>query len=101
MGNSPSSEIDKNSKILKTDKPLKLLLLGCGGAGKSTFFKQVKIITDNLDPELVQDNIVTVYGNILEAMIKLIWICEDKKLQFDNEENIVILTFFLKLLESS
>jgi len=67
-------EIDLHSK--EASKTHKLLLLGPGNSGKSTFFKQLcKIHSDgfqNADIDMAQQNI---YDCVIDQMIQLIEIC--------------------------
>ncbi|XP_055386084.1 guanine nucleotide-binding protein subunit alpha homolog [Condylostylus longicornis] len=70
-----SREIDK---FLAKDKQLiarqvKLLLLGAGESGKSTFLKQMRIIHGiNFEPELVREYQHVIYQNIVRGMQVLV-----------------------------
>jgi len=81
-------------KRLKRDKldsrnELKLLLLGTGESGKSTFIKQMRIIhdcdyTDNERKKFVQ----YVYHNIFIAIQSLIKAMNELKIEYKNESNL-------------
>ncbi|GMI05931.1 hypothetical protein TrLO_g5623 [Triparma laevis f. longispina] len=61
----------------------RVLLLGAGGAGKSTLFKQVKLITSlsGFDQGLRNDSIVPIYQNMIDACQKLVKICLKNELE--------------------
>jgi len=81
MGNKKNGSIEKGLKKdkLKYSKEKKLLLLGAGESGKSTFFKQVKILHNNGFSEEekksyrdgVRTNIVDSMKNLITATQKL------------------------------
>lgn len=80
------------AKILKAEKKkldseIKLLLLGAGESGKSTIFKQMKIIhEDGFNEEerrLFKD---VIYGNILSSIRVLINAANTMNIPFKNEE---------------
>lgn len=60
----------KNAEDERTDSQInKLLLLGAGGCGKSTLFKQmIKIYGDGFPPEVCKTFTPIVYNNILDAI---------------------------------
>lgn len=78
---SQSEEAARNNKLKKQlkqqesddGKVKKLLLLGAGGSGKSTFFKQLRILHgDGLDPQEMENTYKEIiYSNIIEGMKKL------------------------------
>jgi guanine nucleotide-binding protein subunit alpha-12 len=65
-------------KILKQDEPkfrrlVKLLLLGAGESGKSTFLKQMKIIHGfKFDPVAVEEFRSIIYQNVVQGMKVLV-----------------------------
>ena len=62
-----NEQLEKNAKI-EADK-IKLLLLGAGESGKSTIFKQMKVIYGKtFTDEERQQQIPTIFSNILAAM---------------------------------
>lgn len=70
-----NKELDNELKQLKSqeDEKIKLLLLGAGESGKSTIFKQMKIIYgDQYSDAERRQHIPTVYSNVLQAMKILI-----------------------------
>ncbi|KAJ6243004.1 guanine nucleotide-binding protein g(o) subunit alpha [Anaeramoeba flamelloides] len=92
--------IDKmlRDDFMNTDNELKLLLLGPGESGKSTFLKQINLIHNDAyknkkDREKFKE---VIYGNILDSIQSLI----EASTQFDlelNEENKKIATELSKL----
>lgn len=85
-----NQEIEKQIKKDKRDqrKELKLLLLGTGESGKSTFIKQMRIIhgsgyTDDDKRTFIK----LVYQNIYMAMNAMINAMETLKIPYKNEQN--------------
>ncbi|EGG19490.1 G-protein subunit alpha 10 [Cavenderia fasciculata] len=80
-----SKEIDKNIKKESTSNVLKLLLLGASDSGKSTLFKQMKIIQED-NGGFTKDELVAcrgfVYENIISQMNVLLeeMYCDRNKL---------------------
>ena len=80
-----NAEIDKQLRKDKQDsrKELKLLLLGTGESGKSTFIKQLRIIHGaGYSDEDKRDYIKIVYQNVFMAMQSLIKAMELLKIQY-------------------
>lgn len=73
------------------DSEVKILLLGAGESGKSTIFKQIKILRKNgFNKEEAREAKVQVYNNIAVNFSRLINGALDKKLQFsDSVMNLV------------
>jgi len=69
-------------------KTVKILLLGSGESGKSTFLKQMRIINGNdfVDEELKQYRLV-IYGNIVKGMKVLIDARDKLGITWENEAN--------------
>jgi GTPase SAR1 family protein len=70
-----NSEIEKLLKVSKKelDKEVKLLLLGTGGSGKTTFAKQMQIIhLDGFDEKAKKGFIPIIHRNIVDNMQALI-----------------------------
>lgn len=66
-----SLEIDKmiEKDKQKLRRQVKLLLLGAGESGKSTFLKQMRIIHGmKFEPDLVRDFQLVIYNNIVKGM---------------------------------
>jgi len=81
-------------------KDLKLLLLGSGESGKSTFYKQLKAIHDKTgytDDE-IQNYKSSIYANILHCMKGLSIACM-KKDNFEKDENVKRAKKILELTE--
>jgi guanine nucleotide-binding protein G(i) subunit alpha len=79
-----------NNKTQNVKYELKLLLLGSGESGKSTFFKQIKAIHDNhpyTDDE-IQNYKASIYANILHAIKVLSIACMKKDDPFENQDNL-------------
>lgn len=70
-----NKDFDQNLKAEKSqeDEKIKLLLLGAGESGKSTIFKQMKVIYGDQYTEAERrQHIPTVHSNVLQAMKILI-----------------------------
>nr|XP_027194718.1 guanine nucleotide-binding protein G(k) subunit alpha-like [Dermatophagoides pteronyssinus] len=83
----------KIEKILKENKSIvrkqvKLLLLGTGESGKSTFIKQMRIIHDNgfTSAELI-NNRIYVFHNTIKCMQLLLHAMKYLSIEFENFEN--------------
>jgi hypothetical protein len=64
-------ELARDKRSLKRE--VKLLLLGAGESGKSTFLKQMHIIHGhNFDPDIVQEFRQVIYNNIIRGMKVLV-----------------------------
>lgn len=87
---SRSQEIDK---MLKKEKHLykremKLLLLGAGESGKSTFLKQMRIIHGiKFEPELVKEYQQVIYQNIFRGMKVLVDARNKLNIPWENPKN--------------
>jgi len=86
-----SQEIDRiiNGDKRKLKEEVKLLLLGPGESGKSTIFKQMKIIQDGggFTSEELQSYKYIVFGNVVTQMKVIINAAEKINIPLDNEEN--------------
>ncbi|XP_037959585.1 guanine nucleotide-binding protein subunit alpha homolog [Teleopsis dalmanni] len=84
-----SREIDK---FLEKEKhtfrrQVKLLLLGAGESGKSTFLKQMRIIHGvNFEPELIREYQHVIYQNVIRGMQVLIDAREKLEIAWENNE---------------
>jgi len=82
-----SREIDAAIKQDKHKSIFKLLLLGTGDSGKSTFAKQMQILhTEGFTPEKIQTNIPFLRMNCLDTMKILVAACANWSLVFSDEE---------------
>lgn len=94
-----SQEIDK---MIEKDKRLlqrqvKLLLLGAGESGKSTFLKQMKIIHGiKFEPDLILEYQITIYQNIIRGMKVLVDARNKLNIQWENTQNEEYGNFILK-----
>lgn len=76
--------IEKDKQRIK--RQVKLLLLGAGESGKSTFLKQMRIIHGlKFEPEVLKEYQGVIYGNIVKGM-KVLIDARDK-LQISWQEN--------------
>ncbi|TPP66138.1 GTP binding protein alpha subunit Gq [Fasciola gigantica] len=85
-----NKEIEKQLKRDKKDarRELKLLLLGTGESGKSTFIKQMRIIHGaGYSDEERRTFIKIVYQNIYMAMFTMIRALESLKISYENPAN--------------
>ncbi|KAJ6669600.1 hypothetical protein lerEdw1_000149 [Lerista edwardsae] len=85
-----SLEIERQLRRDKRDsrKELKLLLLGTGESGKSTFIKQMRIIHGaGYTEEDRKGFTILVYQNIFTAMHSLIKAMDSLQIQYTSEEN--------------
>ncbi|XP_006798607.1 guanine nucleotide-binding protein subunit alpha-11-like [Neolamprologus brichardi] len=88
-----NAEIDKQLRRDKRDsrRELKLLLLGTGESGKSTFIKQMRIIHGaGYSDEDKRGFIRLVYQNIFTSMQSMIRATETLKIPYKYEDNRVV-----------
>jgi len=84
---SRSREIEEIIKTDKKRKVFKLLLLGTGDSGKSTFAKQMQIIhTKGFSEDKLRSNIPLIRTNTLDTIKILITACRDWGIEFNHEE---------------
>jgi guanine nucleotide-binding protein subunit alpha-12 len=94
-----SQEIDK---MIEKDKhsfrrQVKLLLLGAGESGKSTFLKQMRIIHGmNFEPELVKEYHQVIYQNVVKGMKVLVDARNKLHIPWENPHNSESGNFILK-----
>ncbi|CAB0035638.1 unnamed protein product [Trichogramma brassicae] len=95
-----SQEIDR---MLEKDRQsmrrqVKLLLLGAGESGKSTFLKQMRIIHGiNFEPELVKEYQRVIYQNIVRGMRVLVDARDKLNIPWEHQKNYDIGYQLLKL----
>ncbi|XP_067839215.1 guanine nucleotide-binding protein subunit alpha-14 [Heptranchias perlo] len=85
-----NAEIERQLRRDKRDarRELKLLLLGTGESGKSTFIKQMRIIHgDGYSDEDRKNFTKLVYQNIFTAMQAMIRAMDTLRVQYKNEQN--------------
>jgi len=83
-------EIEKQLRLDKKNqrRELKLLLLGTGESGKSTFIKQMRIIHGTgYSEEDKRSHIKLVYQNIFMAMHSMIRAMDTLKIQYRDKRN--------------
>lgn len=71
-----SKEIDKSLSREKTyvKKLVKILLLGAGESGKSTFLKQMRIIHgQDFDQRAKEEFRATIYSNVIKGTTTITW----------------------------
>ena len=65
-----SDKIDRELQASARERIVKLLLLGSGESGKSTFVKQMKIIHgDSYSIEELKNFVSIIHGNLLTSMV--------------------------------
>jgi GTPase SAR1 family protein len=83
-----SKEIEEVIKQDKKKKVFKLLLLGTGDSGKSTFAKQMQILhTKGFTDEKLKSNVPILRMNTLDTVKILITACRDWGIEFTTDEN--------------
>ena len=102
-------EIEQIQKSLKIDKAIerekqnnrrqvKLLLLGAGESGKSTFLKQMRIIHGvKFESELIHEFQSIVYQNVIRGMKVLVDAREKLNIPWENSNNSVFAPFLLRV----
>ena len=93
-----NQEIERQIKKDKRDqrKELKLLLLGTGESGKSTFIKQMRIIHGSgYSEEDKRSHIKLVFQNIYMAMNSMIRAMEALKIPYKLEKNEIVRLLFV------
>eukprot|EP00301_Raphidiophrys_heterophryoidea_P019699 c4575_g1_i1.p1 GENE.c4575_g1_i1~~c4575_g1_i1.p1 ORF type:complete len:350 (-),score=88.44 c4575_g1_i1:250-1299(-) len=80
------------------NSPKRLLLLGAGQAGKSTIFKQVKLIyADGFDQAALMNYKVTIHANIIEAIKTLLTQVEKRHMTLTADGNMAVAADLLSL----
>ena len=98
-----SKRIDK---LLEKDKQhyrrqVKLLLLGAGESGKSTFLKQMKIIHGyNFEEETIREFRTIIYQNIVKGMKVLVDARDKLFIEWENSNNVKHANYVLKFENS-
>lgn len=102
-------EIEQIQRSLKIDKAIerekqnnrnqvKLLLLGAGESGKSTFLKQMRIIHGvRFESELIHEFQSIVYQNVIRGMKVLVDAREKLNIPWENSNNSVFAPFLLRV----
>ena len=97
-------EIEKQLRLDKKNqrRELKLLLLGTGESGKSTFIKQMRIIHGTgYSEEDKRSFVKLVYQNIFMAMHSMIRAMDTLKIQYRDKRNEVRLGILREVLHRS
>ncbi len=95
-----SSKIDKQIEREKQNnrRQVKLLLLGAGESGKSTFLKQMKIIHGlKFETDTLHEFQAIVYQNIIRGMKVLVDAREKLGIPWENEANASFAPFLLRV----
>ncbi|XP_063224998.1 guanine nucleotide-binding protein subunit alpha homolog [Bacillus rossius redtenbacheri] len=98
-----SQDIDK---LIEKDKQtfrrqVKLLLLGAGESGKSTFLKQMRIIHGvKFEPELIKEYQHVIYQNIIKGMKVLVDARDKLGISWENPKNATYGEYILKFENS-
>uniref|UniRef100_A0A0N5BCJ9 Guanine nucleotide-binding protein G(I) subunit alpha n=1 Tax=Strongyloides papillosus TaxID=174720 RepID=A0A0N5BCJ9_STREA len=101
---SRSKEIDNQLRndAQKLAREVKLLLLGAGESGKSTFFKQMKIIHESGYSEAERRAYITViFSNTVQSLAAIIKAMALLRISFANKTNILTGKLFLRMLEKN
>eukprot|EP01117_Protostelium_nocturnum_P012021 TRINITY_DN43_c0_g1_i1.p1 TRINITY_DN43_c0_g1~~TRINITY_DN43_c0_g1_i1.p1 ORF type:complete len:352 (-),score=119.88 TRINITY_DN43_c0_g1_i1:106-1161(-) len=92
VGTKTNKDIDKflQADKKKSNQQVKLLLLGAGESGKSTIFKQMKIIQQNggYSTEELASYKSIIFGNCITQMKNIIYAMEQFEAPFSNPENL-------------
>ncbi len=84
----PDAEKQVKDRKKEMAREIKLLLLGAGESGKSTFFKQIKYMYDNgFEGDELKAYKSSIYANILGTISALAQGIAKKDLQYENPEN--------------
>ena len=83
-----SDRIDRELKASAREHIIKLLLLGAGESGKSTFVKQMKIIhEDGYSTDELNSFISIIHGNLLTSMVEVIKAMDKLNITLHNPSN--------------
>ena len=83
-----SDRIDRELKACAKERIVKLLLLGAGESGKSTFVKQMKIIHGNGYSICELNTFITIiHGNLLTSMVEVIKAMDKLNISLHNPSN--------------
>ena len=83
-----SDRIDKELKASAKEIVMKLLLLGAGDSGKSTFVKQMKIIHgDGYSIDELNSFISIIHGNLFTSMVEVIKVMDKLNITLHNPSN--------------
>jgi len=94
-GDPATAKIDQEMRREENrdQKTIKLLFLGAGGSGKSTLFKQLRVIYgDGLKESIRRQYTTNIYNNIVEGIKALL----DGNLEMANDEEIEVFDFSKK-----
>ena len=83
-----SDTVDKEFLASAKEIVVKLLLLGAGDSGKSTFVKQMKIIHgDGYSSDELNSFISIIHGNLLTSMVEVIKVMDKLNITLHNPSN--------------
>ncbi|KAI6229805.1 Guanine nucleotide binding protein (G-protein) domain containing protein [Aphelenchoides fujianensis] len=98
-----SKQIDKKLKEAHSaeEKVIKLLLLGAGESGKSTFLKQMRILHSNgFTADEIHQQRAVVYSNTVHAMQQLIKAMPKYKISFATQERFEDAQLIMQVIKS-
>jgi guanine nucleotide-binding protein G(i) subunit alpha len=91
------NELDKRKKEI--EKEIRVLLLGTGESGKSTIFKQMKIIhLKGFQPQEMLSYKPTIWTNIIRCMRSLVQASKVLNISIQKEENKVFSKITINLI---
>ena len=83
-----SDKIDRELQASAREHVVKLLLLGIGNSGKSTFVKQMKIIHgDGYSIDELNSFTTTIHANLLSSMVEVITAMDKLNITLQNTSN--------------
>ena len=83
-----SAKIDRELQLSASEDIVKLLLLGAGESGKSTFVKQMKIIHgDGYSTDELNSFTSIIHGNLLTSMVEVIKAMDKLNITLHNPSN--------------
>ena len=98
-GRMNSAKIDRELQTSAREHILKLLLLGAGESGKSTFVKQMKIIHgDGYSTDELKHFVSIIHGNLLTSMVEVIKAMDKLNITLQNPSNQVYVSKIISFI---